>query len=58
MRLCPKCDLRKRVRDHVEHDNKTGKKYLITSCVSCDFHFEIDELKNEISKQLQRRRSK
>lgn len=40
--VCPRCQKVRRFKDTVERDKKNKKKqWMITSCLSCNFHIEI-----------------
>lgn len=44
--VCPRCQKVRRFKELVERDPKNKKKrWLITSCISCDYHIDIEEYK-------------
>jgi hypothetical protein len=44
MQICPRCQKSRRFRESVARDLKNKRKqWLIRSCMSCDFHIDIQE---------------
>lgn len=46
--VCPRCNKVRRFKDTVERDKKNRKKqWMITSCITCNFHLNIEEHKSQ-----------
>lgn len=43
-RVCLKCQRSVRELERFETDSRSGKRYLITSCIHCGFNFDIEEV--------------
>lgn len=47
MFLCPRCQKSRRTKDTIERDPKNKRKrWLITSCMVCGYHKDIEEFKS------------
>ena len=46
--VCPRCNRHTHVRQHTEHAPNKRQKWLISTCSSCGWNFDIERVKGAI----------